>query len=313
MKAWELKENVLKGKCYYIEGDDAYWGDHALRFFISLVPEENRIFNLKILNGIRSVDEITDAAETSPFFPGEQVVLIKDQGYKIKEDEKSVLNALIKNTEAFLIFYKCAFLTPQNKKEMTSVEASRADFTVINAYIDGAYGKNSIDGSARHLLMEYTGGDTARIQTEMQKLIAYTGGKTVREADVKELVENTVENQIYEFTGALAERNKTLAMNILVRFEESGAAPAYLLAALSSQYRRMLHAALSKKSDAETAAFLGVKEYAVKKARESAAKYTVVKLKNCLDALTDAEYSFKSGAMSEETAFGRAMAKLLST
>ena len=95
------------------------------------------------------------------------------------------------------------------------------------------------------------------------------------------------------------------------RFVARGIDFSFILASLIGQYRRLLHCALSKKSDAELAEALKIKEFAVKKSRETASKYGKATLKSCLDELVDAEFNFKSGVMLDETAVRTAMAKLI--
>ena len=60
-------------------------------------------------------------------------------------------------------------------------------------------------------------------------------------------------------------------------------------------FRRMLFVAISDKSAAETAALLGIKEFALKKTKEQASAFKVRSLKRAVDGLSDADYAIKSG------------------
>lgn len=73
----------------------------------------------------------------------------------------------------------------------------------------------------------------------------------------------------------------------------------------------MFHSVLSNLSDFELSEILGVKEYAVKKARMAGGKYTKVRLKEIIDMLVNTEFSFKSGQMTDETAFKTAFYRLI--
>ena len=127
--------------------------------------------------------------------------------------------------------------------------------------------------------------------------------------DYSEIIEDA-EAQIFSFVSDLVEGRKAQALKILAKLKKRGEAPSYLLASLIGQYRRMLHASLSKKSDADLAATMGVKEYAVKKARSSR-KLGKKQLKAVVEMLVDYELKFKSGEMSDKVAFDAAIGRLI--
>ncbi|MFA5449713.1 MAG: hypothetical protein WC292_04680 [Clostridia bacterium] len=309
MKANSLNINNLSGKAFYIEGEDTYWGDYAVRFFAALVPEEEKAFNLKVIDQLSSLEDISDATQTSPFFQSSSVVIVKDTKYKEKEYEKGIIENIIKSLDGtYLVFDNVSFLTARSKKLMEKIDTSYLDTYDIKKLIIKDY---NIDGSAADRLIEYAGRDMARITTEVKKLTAYKQGKKISKEDVTELVANTAESAIYHFSEALALQRKSQALDILDGFIKKGTPYSHLLAVLISQYRRMLHSALSPKSNAEVAQYLGTKPFAIQKAREIARKYTKVQLKSCLDALTQAELMFKSGAVPEDTAFKMALSKLI--
>ena len=138
------------------------------------------------------------------------------------------------------------------------------------------------------------------------------GSKQVINLDMVELlVANTMENEIYDLSNALADKNKVKAMALFDKFVAKGIDYSVILSTLVGQYRRLLHCALSNKSDSELAEDLKVKEWAIRKSRETATKYGKAVLKACLDDLIDAEFNFKSGLMVDETAVRTAMVKLL--
>ena len=97
--------------------------------------------------------------------------------------------------------------------------------------------------------------------------------------------------------------------NALLARGEKGAT---LLSLLENQYRRVFHTALNQgKRDEEIAAYFGVKPYSVKVARDVAARYTQQSLKKIVDMLTELEYSFKSGKMTDTEAVDYAVSYLI--
>lgn len=313
MKVIELKNATLPAGVYYIEGDDEYWKEFAVKYFISLVPEENRDFNLHILEKPDKTDAIVEGLETLSMFPSTTVIIVRGGTIKMTPTE---FTELVKRADGdrYVLFTDADYLTAANKKGITPITCNKQDTFELRRYILSSMPENAIEYRAVDLLMEYTNRDMLRISKELEKLTAYAYGRTVTEEDVKALVANSVENEVFEFTGAIAAGNNALAMTILDRFIARGVSYGYLLATLVGQYRRMLHGALSKKSNEELAAELGTKEFAIKKARDltgSGKKLRPVYLKYCTDTLTEAEFAFKSGVMSDETAFKCAVDKLI--
>ena len=86
-----------------------------------------------------------------------------------------------------------------------------------------------------------------------------------------------------------------MAVSVIFDMLDKGETHGRIISAVYNYFRRLLFAAISDKPNAETAALLGVKEYAVKKAKEQAAAFKVRALKNAVDRLGDADYAVKSG------------------
>ena len=59
--------------------------------------------------------------------------------------------------------------------------------------------------------------------------------------------------------------------------------------------------AISAKTDAELAQMLGIKDFAVKKAKAQASKFSKRALKKAVDALYDTDYLIKSGAVDADS------------
>lgn len=308
MKAKEWTVADVKPGAYLIEGEDGFWVRYALERFTESVPEYEREFGIKRVESLKTFDALEDACRSLSLFGGGCLVIVADGGYKEKSGDTDRFRSLLEGSENTVVFVGVA-LPRGIKAKCTRIDCNRLPLPEAIAEITARF--PFLKGRAAALLAEYTGRDMDRMVTEGKKLQAWADGAAVREEDVKALVSNTVENEIYEFTGALAAGNSRTAMEILERFQAKGTSSVYLLSALTGQYRRMFYAAVSDLPSAELAAVMGVKEYAVIKARETARKYTKKGLKRNLDVLTEAEYAFKSGKMSEDTALKQAVGKLL--
>ncbi len=328
MKALDFIRNVPAPGAIYLKGDDGYLKDAVISEIIGMVPEYAREFNVRTVYGFKSPTELTDAIAAVSPFGGTEVVLAggyqkkeKDAGKQPKKDtakspksdkdleEFKSLTSIAAGALYFVVYDST--LTASQAKLFTEVDCSRLDPVALRELIPSVAKPDKLDYRAINMLIEYCNRDMGRISVELKKLSAYAEGATITAEMVDLLVPDMLENEVYDLTNAFAEKNKRRAVELLDRFTSRGMAYAYLLALLIGQYRRLLHCALSQRSDAELASIMGVKEYAVKKNRELASKYGKTALKKIFDFLVKAETDFKQGVMSEETAVKTAFAKLL--
>lgn len=305
-KDWTAEKSVPG--VYSVDGDDGYWKDYVVSCFKERVPVADWDFVIKKIHSLKTLDALQDACETISLFGGSSLILVDDPTYKEKSGDGEVLTKILKDTEHTVVFVGVS-LPKSLKVKPERIDANRLTLPEVVPEIQKRF--PFLKGRAAYTLAEYAGRDMARMVTEGEKLRAYALDRDVTDEDVKKLVANTVENEIYEFTGAVASGNKAGAMTILERFQSKGTASAFLLSALTSQYRRMFYAVCSTGTPAEIATLLGVKEYAIVKAKEAGKKYTKKRLKQNLDMLSAAEYAFKSGVMGEDTALKNAVGKLL--
>jgi DNA polymerase III delta subunit len=312
MKAYELGKTALAGNAFYIDGEDCFWVDYAIDYFKAMVPEEYRQFNLHNISQLSSMSQIAEAVNTYSMFPAKTVVIVRGQDYKELAADKGMLEAIADSLqEAILVVVgKNLITTAALHKIFIKIDAGRLIenelITVLNEFYP-----QSLTANAASLLVRYCNRDMRRISNEMIKLRAYREKGRITEEDVRLNVADDAENEIYEFSNALARRDNARAYGIMERFIDRSISYSYMLATLAGQYRRMLYAALSPLSDEKLAEAMGIKPYGIRMAREAARNYTKTRLKSCLDALTEAEFAFKSGVMGEDTAFLSAVSKLL--
>lgn len=313
----------------YIEGDDAYWRRLVVDKFIDTVPCEYRDFNLKRLpSGWTSGDLSEAVSAISPFFDQPVAVICgsvssdgrkKDQGTPKKggkEESSSKAdienwNAVASNAENVRVLILDGRIPAAVKKSMTAVDCSRPDPGTLRKLIEKLASPYRIDFRASNALAERTDGNAERIANEIKKLKCFCEGDTISFDDVTALVADTMERSVFELTNALADKDKVRAKALLDVFVSGGVAYAALFRLLISQYRRLFYAAVSPLGDKELAETMGVKEYAVVKNRQAAKKYGKQTLKKVLDLLERAEYDYRSGVDSDETAFNSAFADIL--
>ena len=84
-----------------------------------------------------------------------------------------------------------------------------------------------------------------------------------------------------------------------------------ILVAVYNYFRRLLHVAISDMSASDVAVSLGIKEFAVRKAKEQSEKFKKRSLKNTVDLLCDADYKIKSGLIDADESMWLTVFKIM--
>ena len=148
---------------------------------------------------------------------------------------------------------------------------------------------------------------------ETEKLLSYClsmGLDRLTDEIVDALVYPDTEYKKYELANALARKNYSAFMRILGDLLAHGYNETELLSSLASYFKTLYEVAISKGSDGEIAAALGLKEYAVKKNREQAAKFTKEQLLDFYNAVYGGISAIKCGELTPSAALKAVTAKL---
>lgn len=298
----ELKKSLNNGErfsVYLIEGTDAYFRSLALETLKSVLIAEPSLNTMTFDGENLNYGEVLSSLNAFPLLSERRMTVIKEFYPKadalkggigefiVSPNEKSVL--VIVNEEPCDAFKKF--------KSVCVVSCGAADSALIVRWIK-ATAKNfgvNISDALSEKVAEYCRYDMTRIKNETEKLIAYAGGGEITEDAVNLLVNRDAEYKIYEMTDFIAKRKFDLAISVILDMLDKGDTHARIISAVYNYFRRLLFVAISDKPNAETAALLGVKEYAVKKAKDQAAAFKVRSIKNAVDRLADADYAVKSG------------------
>lgn len=300
----ELKKHILSRTlhpAYLVTGEDAFLVSNALRLFRTLA-EPTPEFNLSEISDCDSAGVIVEACQSLPLAGDYRVVIVTAAKFDMQP-----IAAYLDNPcpSTVLVF---ATEKPESGwakiiSRLTVVDCSKLDKRTILSWIAVKCKEYcvSVTESAAGLLIEYCGGDMSRIAAELGKLCAYRTGGTINEEDVTDLISPTLDFKIFALGEAVASRQPQKAATVLKNLIESGVAPVSLLGLLYAHFRRLLYVAITPPYE-RMAADLGVKEYAVKKAKEQARQFTPVKLKKICDNLQAFDYEIKSGRITDKNA-----------
>lgn len=304
MQFTELKQHLHAQQplpAYLIVGEDAFLRKSAADMFKALVTDMPEL-NLSVLNAPDTPDEILQAAESLPLISPLRVVLV----YDYKGDMAKVLRYLENPCPTSVLVFVLPSLTSAFSKaaaKLMPVECERLSPALLGRWIAASAAEKgcAVTQEAADTLIAYCDRNLTRIAGELEKLCAYRMNGTVSAQDVRDLVTADAEVKIYELSDALGRKQSARVASVLTSLLQDGTPVVSLMGMLYAHFRRLLYCSITPPS-AEMAADLGVKEFAVKKAKEQAAKFSPKRLKKICDSFHKADADFKSGKITDRNA-----------
>lgn len=309
---------------YLFEGEEAFFrekGEVMLKTrFVQETTLDYTSYDGATLKG-EHLKSLTDALNAFPFVSEKRMVRVTEF-YPTEKDYDVYLKDLFEcpPTDSMLVIVnsakpKAGQVNLAKKPNVTQVDCSRADEETIKKWIyvtckrEGVYA----DGVTCGKLVAYCVLDMARIAHETEKLLCYCraqGIERLTDEIVDELVYPDSEYKIYELANAIARRNYAVFVHISNELMTKGFNELSLLSSLAAYFRGVYECSLMKGSDKEIATALGLKEYAVKKNREQAAKFTVNELLALYKDAYTAISEVKCGKLTPSSAFKQVTARL---
>lgn len=321
MKYSELN-NQLGNKIlpvYIVAGEDSYYRKCAQTAILSALNLDKDSFDVNLFGDGDDWGDISIALNTPPFMNDYKLVIwTKTQPFN-DENGKKIVKTIGEYLKAptdysVLLIVDCGNYAKGLYKLCEIVDCSNADSRDV--YIETqrliSEAGYSIEPSALKELTARCDNDMGLIVNELTKLYEYINDKgTIDYQTVDCVVTNSVDYDVFKLTNALGKGMSDDAFNVLASLLAKGESPLGILASITSQYRRMFFASISKLSDDELASQLGVKPYSIKVARSSASAYTQVELKRIMENLQNTEYLCKSGRSDMEEGLYNAVCSLL--
>jgi DNA polymerase-3 subunit delta len=314
MKFVELKKHLLSTSlcCYNLYGDDNFLITSSEKMFFNFVSKNND-FNKTVLSTENLTEKtLWNALNTTSFFGGAKVVLVYDLDCAKNKNLVTFVENYLKtnpNPNCVLVVVSDSPMFTEKvssalKNVFCEVDCNRLDERMINAWICSELKKQNatMNMPAIQKLVEYTNGYLSKISLELNKLICYAGGRVITEADVDALVSKDLEFSVFELTESLGRGNSQKTFDILnVMMSDRKTAPS-VFALIQNYFRRMFYSAVSAGTNAQIGAELGVKEFAIKKAKETASLFSKPVLKQIVDLCGELDYKIKTSQIDYENA-----------
>jgi DNA polymerase-3 subunit delta len=158
----------------------------------------------------------------------------------------------------------------------------------------------AIEGNAAALLCDFAGANLRQLDSELEKLSLYAGGRPITVQDVRTMVADVSEELVWGLIDALSQRQGANAMRALRELRRGDQSPIYLITMIARQYRMLIEVksllAAGQNNPDAIAKQLGYGAYPVKKAMQLVPQYTFAELEDALDRLLEVDMAMKTGA-----------------
>lgn len=325
MKFTELKKRLqAEGvkNIYVFDGEDVYFRDKGvqqLKETFVAHPEINYTsFDGVSLKGDK-IKQLADAVYALPFLSEKRMVVAT--GFRPTEKEyESYLKPLFeKPVESSILVFVNGEKSVANacdlkkKPNTVFVDCARADEETVTKWIYLTFKHAGViaDGNVCGTVQRYCVSDMARVSKEVEKIIEYVGvGGTVTSEIVDALVYQDSEYKLYELSQAASRKDYNRFIWIMDGMVGKGFDENAFLNALCSHFRTLYEAASFKGDNASAAKALDMKEYAVKKSREQAARFSLDALGGYYRDTYEALCAARAGEITFSAALKSVVAKI---
>lgn len=315
-----LKEEGL-APIYLIEGDEAYFRDHAVRQIREacalMQPSLNDVrYEGETVKG-EKLSALAAELQTLPFFDAKRLVRLYEF-YPTEREWEQLLKpyAAAPCETTVLVIVNTGSgkrgVDLKRKSGITYIDCSKEEPETLARWLYGVAKRAgvAIDGDAANLMVQYCNFDAARMSLEVKKLKEMLEDGHVTRAVVEEYVAKDVDYKIYELTNAVARGDRSSFFEILHDLMEKGYDENAALSTLTSHFRSLSEIAGMRGTDAEVANALNMKAYPVKKNREALSKLGSVRAQELYLQLYGLSAGMRSGLYSKSGALSAAIAKI---
>lgn len=155
-----------------------------------------------------------------------------------------------------------------------------------------------IETEAALLLATAIGSNLRRLDQEIEKALTYTNGRPITPADVQALVSEARGADIFAMVDAVGARDRAQALSMLHDLLKEGAAPLYLLAMITRQFRMLMQVKeLSGAGIGPEAirAKTGIHPFVLKKMEPQSRRFSLKQLEDTYARLLDTDAAIKTG------------------
>ena len=298
MKFLQLKKSLNEPKSIYsIVGDDEFLVSQAVRILKeSLVTCFDEFNYLKVDMDNTSTKDYANLLNTMAFGDSYRLVVFTTPTL----DQVKTINSLTNDLDRVVV----VCIQPESKVDNAEiVDCNHLDKADLIKWLNNYLAKSNtkIEKGAFDYIIDLSNGDLAYLNTELPKLVAFAGDKTITHEDVDLTFTKNKNYFVYHLSNAIDLKDKKAQFDILNTLTLSQSVGEVFMF-LGSYFRRMFYCAIDRGSDEDLATILKVKPYAIAKARQMVTKNKPTYYIDLYNKYINLDFSIKSGDITPQNA-----------
>lgn len=231
----QLKKMISAGQLapvYLLHGEEGYYIDELVKEFETLLPEEERDFNLYTLYGPETgVESVMDVCQRLPMMAARQVVIVKE-AQAIRADSLNKLHHYAERPNpSTVLVIACRGDKAKGKELLGAVKKNGVIFeskkvnerNILPVISDLIKEKGmTVDPKALSMLRDYIGTDLSRLYNEIDKLSFILGPNAyITPEAIERNIGISKDYNNFELLDAIITRNAAKAMSIVEYFRNN--------------------------------------------------------------------------------------------
>ena len=302
-----------------------YINPSARSFDFTKIDEENA-----------AMDEILSSCETFPMFSEKRIVWVRNhallkaanpKGFSAS-DKEALLDYVRSPSEQTILIISTDGNGEKNDffKEMKKISRTydfdKLDPAQLAAFAEKRFKTAGI--AIRRDLLRYLIDETGyfnknseyrifNLENDIKKIIAGSNGEEIRPEDISSALNADMDTFVFNFLDAAANKKKDAAFTIMHNMLSSGSDVFAITGMLVNQFELLLEVKEFKEdamSQGEIVKTMKIHEFRVKKAMQTADRFTKTKLKEILVQLYEIDRNIKTGALEQNLALELLVGKI---
>ena len=307
----DLESKNLKN-VYFLHGDEPYLLNQCInRFKYAVLTEATQDFNYSLFYAADAdVTQVRDAVETLPVFTPHRLVIVKN-AHDFTDAELQELEPVITNQVNSTVLVLFADKVDKRKKMIktifdhaTCVEFKKPYENQIPQWISYiCKGINlKIADDAVHRLNRLVGNNLTELENQIFKIQDYIGERQLIElSDVNTVVSVSREESVFDFTKALGQKDRVLALEQLVNLLDQGQNEISIVSLVARHMRLLLTVRTGMDQGiggAKLASTANVPSYYIESYCDQARLWPVKKIEEAIMVLHETDKALKSSPLS---------------
>ena len=305
----QIKSQQFAG-VYLLSGTQDYLRVQNRDKLVSALVPQGDTMNCTFFTGNSfSVEEVTDLADTLPFFADHRVIVLEGTELLTKAGQDAdylsdYLDRLPPSTCMIFMEEKPdgkTRLVKKIRKLGFELVCDTPDEQSLRMWAARLFSSNQfrIDARTLDLFLSRTGDDMLNIVNEARKLSDYClGNGVITSEDVRMICSVRTKDRIFDMIAAIMKKDRKTALEIYMELLDLQTPPQVILSLMIRQYNQMLQAGalLQNNPEAQAAAQLGVAPFILRnRIRPLLRNYSEESLINALDRCLQVNMDYRSG------------------